>query len=1138
MKLKTSIQTQFKCIFTFILVSLLTACGGGGGDSSSTSGSSATGIQTLDANAGDIVAVRVGNTAILDGSQSTGPSALSFAWSFVSKPDLSNVILQDATSVNPSFIPDVVGSYRVQLIITAGGISSERAIALVEASVSGNYTGIRQHAGNSPYPSQCAECHDGRFIDADINPGVIPPKAGNHPSTSNICEACHTTFGFELLSFVDHQEVFDNCSICHNGVSATGKSTKHVTTVEECDVCHTTNSFLTLDANGKYDHTGITSGCDTCHNGKTAIGKEQVPDPINNPHPVTTEDCVSCHNVTTFTGAFPDHNAILANVTASTPTQACTDCHAPNSTAQDVKVGHPDMNADCVTCHGITQFSMGGVFDHRVDASVVRCDTCHTDTNTINAIGMGTFAGHLDPLGEDCGTCHGPSKDANTGLRSFKNVVIDHSSTAVTTVRCDSCHADPGTALHKKANHIDTVVDCKDCHTPGNFATGTFDHSVPNMVGLTCSGCHNGTIKSGKPVTHIPTTAECIDCHTTTTFKGATVDHSGITSNCVSCHDGVISKGKNISHLSTVRDCSVCHLPIATTKTFVGGTYDHGDPGINTNCASCHNGVTAIDKTNNGTNLNHIPSKNECSECHTTTTTGGFADKSVFMTNVHPNQISGCEGCHTAKFLSANPLVLKDTTTHIPTLQDCDSCHTNSQFKPSVFTHAGITGNCESCHSGSFFASSNAKGKAIPTPTNTHPVTSVDCGSCHAIGNNFTDGTVDHTGIVDNCASCHDGSGASTTKLSIVPSGSHISTTQDCSICHTPGTFKTTVFNHNQIVNDCASCHDGSGASTTKLSIVPANSHVNTAEDCSVCHNTTAFAGAKYDHTGITTNCASCHDGLVALGKDGTHVPTSDDCSVCHLTTGMKPATFTHTGIVSNCVSCHDGILATGKTPTHVTTASDCGSCHTVPPTTIIANGPTNGWIPAGFDHSGVSINTRCDSCHGVTSTPKSTNHWLTNSDCRDCHVTSTFIGATWKHDSNSAGNCDSCHNNTTPAPNGGARAKSNTHMSTTLQCDSCHSTTAFAPLTFKHDPNDVYQARYPGDHRVARNCVDCHGNSVVRPFVYRDIFTPVNACAACHKNDFRRKGDHIGGENGTVEQNKDCSGGGRGCHRVGDSSF
>ena len=1147
MKLHARFLTQFGSIFAFMFVLLLTGCGGGGGDGGGPPPAAT--ILTLNANAGNIVAVRVGATAVLDGSLSTSPSAnpLTFSWSFVSKPDLSNAVLQNATLVNPSFKTDVVGSYRVQLIVTAGGVSSERAIALVEASASGNFTGIRVHTS---YPSQCADCHDGRYIDPNVNPGLINPKAGNHPSTSNICQACHTTFGFKSLSFVDHQEVFDNCSICHNGVSATGKSNLHVTTTQECDVCHTTTSFLTLDLNGKYDHTGIKSGCAACHNGKIAVGKNHLqPESI----PKANNDCAFCHNTTTFVGGMPDHLEKLTNATATPPTELCSSCH-DGVTATGPIAGHPAMTTDCVSCHGITTFNMGGVFDHRVDATVERCDTCHTDTNSINAIGMGSFTGHLDPGTEDCGTCHGPAKDPTTGLRSFKNAIVDHSLPAILNARCDSCHADPGTALHQNLNHIATIVDCKDCHTPGNFLTGTFDHSVSNMVGLTCSGCHDGTIKSGKPVTHIPTDigVECDACHTSTntfgftTFKGASFHDLNTPASCIACHDGVIQTGKSTNHLPTTADCVSCHT--TTPLTFIGGTFNH--QGVTT-CASCHNGVIAIDKTNNGTNLTHIPSKGECSECHSGTLTGPGDFKinaAAFMATVHPSLISGCEGCHTAKYLSASTIpVLKDATTHVPTVQDCNSCHTTLQFAketPAIFTHAGISGNCESCHNGNFFTSANAKGKAqVLDPVNKpHPVTTVDCGACHAIGNNFTDGAFDHTDIVDNCVSCHgEGQPGAVTKMSTKINPAHVTTTQDCSICHTTGTFKTVVFNHGQIVDNCASCHDGSGASTTVLSVPIGKTHVDITtppQDCSACHNTTAFAGARYDHTNVTGNCSSCHDGLVALGKNGTHVPTSDDCSVCHKTTGMKPATFSHAGIVNNCVSCHDGIFAKDKNIGHTATTSDCGSCHTVPPTTFIANGATNGWIPAGFDHSGVSINTRCDSCHDAgTSTPKSTNHWITSFDCRDCHTTATFVGGTWKHDSNSAGMCDSCHNNTTPAPDGGARAKSNIHMSTTLQCDSCHTTTAWAPFTFKHDPTDLAQARYPGDHRVAINCVTCHGSTISAPFVYRDgIFNPVNVCAACHTRDFRRKGDHIGGENGTVEQNKNCAG--SGCHRITDSQF
>lgn len=1100
MKIQRRYQPQIGCIITLMLALFISGCGGGGGgDTTSTGGSTALSIQ---ADAGNIIGIRVGETANLDGSASstTLGAQLSYAWSFTHIPFGSNAVLNNATLVNPSFIPDVVGTYMVQLVVSAGGTISQRAIALVEASITGNVTGdVRVHTS---FTSKCSNCHDGRFSDASINPGVILPKSGGHGGTTNVCEACHTTFGFDLVRYVDHSEVFGSCSSCHNGVDAVGKSNTHVITTAECSDCHTTTSFLELDANGNYDHTGITSGCVTCHNGKTSIGINHNPDTFDK----SNNDCIFCHTTTTFKGAFPDHSVILNNVARGD--QRCDDCHG--SSASGPKVGHPDIApVDCGSCHSIKQFSLGGVYNHRVDASVLSCESCHNDNNSINARGKSAISNHVVTT-TDCGICHG------VGGGDFANGIFDHSTTSA---RCDSCHG--STALGKPALHITTqitptIVDCNTCHTPGNFATGTFDHSVANIGSLVCSDCHNGTKTAGKHVTHIPTTSECDVCHTTTTFVGATVDHSTITNNCSSCHDGKISKGKDINHLPTTRDCSDCHT--TTPLTFVGGTFDH--VGVTT-CASCHDGVIALDKS---TKANHIPAKKECSECHSDTTVPGGFVTSIFLANVHPNQLNGCEGCHTSKYLSATPLLLKSAN-HVPTSQDCHSCHSNVSFADKTqFTHAGISGNCESCHDGNYFTSANAMGK-VQAP-NPHPVTTADCGLCHGIGNNFKDGIFDHTGIVNNCSSCHGETApapptGAVTRKSSMTNPSHVTTTQDCSICHIPGTFATAVFNHDLIVNDCASCH---GGSTPTATVKPTVGHVDTGEDCSVCHNTKAFAGAKYDHTGIVSGCASCHDGIIALGKDGNHVPTSKDCSTCHQTTGFIPGTFDHTGIVDNCASCHDGALAKGKPATgHVETLADCGLCHT-----------PNGFIPATFDHSAIPTTTRCDSCHGVTSTGKDTKtnpvHWATSFDCRDCHTTSTFLGATWKHDSNSAGNCNSCHSST-----GGARPKpSSGHISTNLQCDSCHTTTQWAPTNFTHNPN----GNYPGDHKRATNCVTCHGNTVTTTFVYPSPPPLAPFCAGCHEGDFDRKGDHIGGENGTVEQNRDCSGGGRGCHKTSDSTF
>jgi hypothetical protein len=1101
-KYQSRYQTLSGWLFTFVLALFIVGCGGGGGGDNSGGGSNGLSVQ---ADAGDIIGIRVGTTANLDGSaSSTTSGSLTYKWSFTHKPQASKTaVLINENSVNPTFVPDVIGTYRVQLVVSAGGINSQRAIALIEASTSGNVTGdVRVHTS---FPSQCLNCHDGRFSDANVNPGIILPKSGNHISTTNMCQACHTTFGFKLIRYVDHEEVFGNCSSCHDGVVAIGKSQFHVKTTAECSDCHNTTSFLELDASGNYDHTGITSGCVNCHNGKTAIGINHNPDTFDK----SNNDCVFCHNTTTFTGAFPDHSNFKADGTR------CDSCHG--STAQGVKLDHPVMSVvgdsgvtvDCGSCHSVKQFSLGGVYNHRINTAVLRCDTCHTDNNSINAIGMGSYLpGHLDPLGEDCGACHG------VGGGSFKNAVINHSLDSVKAQRCDSCHGSSGSAVSKKApTHIPTqttptVVDCNACHTPGNFTTGTFDHSAGNIGTLVCSDCHNGTNTAGKHIAHIPTTDECNICHTTTTFIGATVDHSTITNNCASCHDGKISKGKSINHLTTTRDCADCHTT-TTPLTFVGGTFDH--VGVTT-CASCHDGVIAIDKSSKA---NHIPAKKECSQCHSDTTVPGGFFNSAFLTGVHPGLSTGCEGCHTPKFLSDKPVLLK-ALTHVPTSQDCHSCHSNVSFADKTqFTHAGISGNCESCHDGNYFTSANAMGKA-QDPTPPHPTTTADCGTCHGIGNNFKDGIFDHTGVVDGCSTCHgDGQPGATTKKH----PAHVTTAEDCSVCHVPGTFATAVFSHTGIVDNCASCHDGSVPTATIKSI----NHLPTADDCSVCHNTTAFVGARFDHKGSVSNCTTCHDGIIALGKDGNHVPTGEDCSVCHKTTGFIPGTFDHTGIVDNCASCHDGSLAIGKPSGHVDTLADCGLCHT-----------PNGFIPATFDHSAVSNNTRCDSCHGVTSTGKDTKtnpaHWATSFDCRSCHTTSTFLGASWKHDSNSAGNCDSCHSIA-----GGAKPKpkpSSGHISTNLQCDSCHTTNQWAPTNFVHDP----KGNYPGDHRRATNCIDCHGSIVTTPFVYRSPPPLAPFCAGCHENDFEPKGDHIGGKGGTVLQNRNC--GNSGCHKTGDSAF
>jgi hypothetical protein len=341
------------------------------------------------------------------------------------------------------------------------------------------------------------------------------------------------------------------------------------------------------------------------------------------------------------------------------------------------------------------------------------------------------------------------------------------------------------------------------------------------------------------------------------------------------------------------------------------------------------------------------------------------------------------------------------------------------------------------------------------------------------------------------------------------------------------------VFDHNNIPDTqrCDECHNGTDATGTIDKTNPP--HIPITEDCRACHNTTAFAGAKFNHDGIDSGCVDCHNGDTAIGKHNDHVPTNQDCYVCHQTTGFVPGTFDHAQnqIVDNCESCHNDVFATGKSTGHVATNADCGVCHN-----------TSTFTGATFDHNTIG-NQLCADCHAAD---KPQNHVPTSAtqDCGDCHTTATFVGGTCDHSEVNAQqdpNCLGCHDGeiATGQPSQG-------HFDTGgVDCDACHTTTGWGDQgTFDHCPgtdanfNTCSDNDYPGDHKPGKAaCIACHkDNTAVIASFRNSQYHPF--CAACHAGDFEPEGDHNGGKSGTVEQNKDCSGGGSGCHKVDKDGF
>ena len=102
------------------------------------------------ANAGQDQAVPVGDPVFLDGQGSTDPDGLSltFMWSMVSQPVGSSATLSDPTSPTPDFVPNVAGTYLIQLMVNDGTADSEPDTASITAASEGSVPDLLMEAIN------------------------------------------------------------------------------------------------------------------------------------------------------------------------------------------------------------------------------------------------------------------------------------------------------------------------------------------------------------------------------------------------------------------------------------------------------------------------------------------------------------------------------------------------------------------------------------------------------------------------------------------------------------------------------------------------------------------------------------------------------------------------------------------------------------------------------------------------------------------------------------------------------------------------------------------------------------------------------------------------------------------------------
>jgi aspartate carbamoyltransferase regulatory subunit len=960
----------------------------------------------------------------------------------------------------------------------------------------------------------CSACHSGSYLAQ--NAQIKPPT---HIATTAQCDTCHRSTTTWATVIYDHAATAaGTCATCHNGTSALGKPTNHIPTTAQCDTCHTGYSAFRP---ARMNHTGLAGQCATCHTGAyTAVNA--LAKPTN--HIPTTGQCDSCHTGG-FAAWFPatmNHNALTTgncsschnggylaqNAQSKTPTHIatsaqCDSCHSSTVTWATATRAHSAADTGiCSTCHNGTN-ALGKPVNHI--PTTAQCDTCHSYTAPRFAPATMSHAGTTGPLAAgNCASCH-------SGTYSAVNARAKPATHVTTTAQCDTCHNSTVTwlgatythaasaagtcatchnglnALGKNVTHIPTASQCDSCH--GNFIAFRPARMSHAGTAAQCATCHSGSYTAvnalAKPATHIPTAAQCDTCHVNSfvNWAPATMSHAGLAGQCTTCHSGTHvaqnAQVKTPTHIPTTQQCdsSGCHN---STVSWATATFNHAAavPAVAGRCSNCHNGTNALGKP-----TSHIPTTSQCDSCHSSSAPHFAPATMSHAGTTGPLATGNCSTCHGGAYTTVNAQA--KPATHIPTTQSCDSCHNTTVWKPTSYSHQGVVaGSCATCHNGT-----TARGKLAA-----HLPTAAACDTCHTNYVAFVPARMNHAGTTGpaatgNCSTCH--SGAYLAINAQVKPVTHVATIQQCDTCHTStATWATAIYTHAaSATGTCATCHNGVTA------LGKPTTHIPTSAQCDTCHrNYIGFRPAQMSHAATTGpnaagNCATCHGGAFtavnALTKPASHIPTGSQCDTCHVSgfVNWVPATMSHAGLAGQCSTCHSGAYvaqnAQVKTPAHIPTTQQCDACHS----------STTTWATATFNHATASpaATGRCSQCHnGTSALGKPTNHIPTAQQCDTCHTTAAWRPTSFNHAGIAAGSCASCHNGISASGK-----PAGTHIPTAQSCDTCHRTgIAWLPLI----------TPYPHAGVAAGTCNSCHGGGYPNIDVKSGSHVPTTAqCDICH---------------------------------------
>jgi hypothetical protein len=474
--------------------------------------------------------VPVGEAVVIHG-KCINPDAVTGAcqgpWDFaLTAPASSAAALDDATAQNPSFVPDVAGTYTLV----------ENGTAVTMDIVAANWVGA---------------------IDAAATLAALDASGAGTPVGSGNCTVCHAPGGGGLApdQFTPWSQS-GHASILTQNLNAGGHYS------EACFDCHTVGFNKAVTNGGideKADYAAMLAGLFTSHGSPVA-------NPLNwktllTDYPATAAmtniQCENCHGPNGGHTGNAAEKARRASIEAS----VCARCHGEPAR-------HGRYQEWQLSRHSTYDIAVGEGFSGTPPTVRSSCAGCHT--------GQGFLLWSKQIMGGN------PSRTINaTDLATLNATMTPENVQPQTCAVCHDPH-DPGTTS-SLGNNVKLRIQDNTPMLPGGF------QAVGVGKGAICISCHNsrnGEAVGGSGIVALHEDGDA----TFGTLTGYSAPHEACQGDVLMGRNAYFVNGVRGAHSNIINTCTACHMESVAPPPELGypTATNHIFEANLTVCAKCH----------------------------------------------------------------------------------------------------------------------------------------------------------------------------------------------------------------------------------------------------------------------------------------------------------------------------------------------------------------------------------------------------------------------------------------------------------------------------------------------------------------------------------------------------------------------